>query len=161
MLRQIAQRFFHFCAGGGGELVVHLAEVFLHIGDGIVIELTGVGKVVFDQIAQGFGGFAVEIDFRQGHEVFQSSAETFGEIQAQQFAGGKFQGRGEGDALDGRLVQRVSAHRLPRAFRGIGSLYLNGARQILIGVGMIGVGGQHNSVERGGSVVRKADMMRI
>ena len=114
-----------------------------------------------NQGAQGFGGFAVEINFRQGHEVFQTSAETFGEIQPQEFSGGEFQRRGKGDLLSGRLLQRVGAHGLPRPFRGIGSLHLDGACQILIGVGMVGFGGEHNAVDGGGSVVRKADMMRV
>ena len=39
VLCQIQQGHFEFCTGGRGELVVHLAEVFLHIGRAVIVEL--------------------------------------------------------------------------------------------------------------------------
>ena len=50
VLRQIQQGRFEFCTGSCGELIVHLTEIFLHIGRAVIVELAGMGKVVLNQL---------------------------------------------------------------------------------------------------------------
>ena len=161
VVRQVAKGFFEFSPGCGGQMVAHAAEIFLHIGRGIVIELAGVGKMFLDQGAQSGGILHLEVDFRKRHKVFSPLGETFGEIQAEELTGGQRQGAVEGQDLRGGLRQSVSSDRRPRTARARGGLHLHGAGEILVGIAVTGVGGQSDAFNSSFAVVREGDVVRV
>ena len=161
VLCQIQQGRFEFCTGSCGELVVHLAEVFLHIGRAVIVELAGMGKVVLNQLLQCGEIFHLEVDFRKCHEVSSTVGEAFREIQAQELSGGEGERTIERDRLRGRFGQCVGSHRGPRSARLTGGLHLDRAGQILVGVAVSGVGCQGDALERGFAGVGESDAVGI
>ena len=115
------------------------------------------GKVVLYQLLQCGEIFHLEVDFRKRYEVSSTVGEAFREIQAQELSGGEGERTIECDRLRGRFGQCVGSHRSPRAARLTGSLHLDGAGQILVGVAVSGVGCQGDALERGFAGVGESD----